>query len=54
MRLKLDKDPLAVEQNNYSTKGTNAYIIYDLHSWSRNPTNNYKFKNWLFDTTIVV
>ena len=45
MRLKLDKDPLAVEQNNYSTIGTNAYIIYDLHSWSRNPTNNYKFKN---------
>ena len=26
---KSDKDPLAVEQNNYATK--NGYIVYDLH-----------------------
>ena len=26
---KSDKDPLAVEQNNYASK--NSYIVYDLH-----------------------
>ena len=28
--IKFDKDPLAVEQNNYATKIVNAYIVYDL------------------------
>ena len=30
MGIKFDKDPLAVEQNNYATKIVNAYINYDL------------------------
>ena len=29
MRIKLDKDPLAVEQNNYLTKIVNIYIVYE-------------------------
>ena len=43
--IKFDKDPLPVEQNNYLTKIVNVYIVYDLASWSRNHTNNFKFKN---------
>ena len=51
---KLDKDPLAVDQNNYLTKIVNVYIAYDLDAWLRNPTNNFKFKNCLFGATNIV
>ena len=51
---KFDKYPLAVEQNKYLTKIVNVYIVYDLDSWPRNPTNNFKFKNCLFGATNVV
>ena len=26
----------------------NVYIAYDLAAWSRHPTKNFKFKNYLF------
>ena len=29
MKIKFDKDVLAVEQNNYKAKIVNAYIVYD-------------------------
>ena len=29
---------MAVEKNNYLTKMVNAYIVYDLDTWPRNPT----------------
>ena len=45
MRLKFDNDRLVVEQNNYSIKIVNAYIVYDLDAWAKYPTNNFKFKN---------
>ena len=48
MAIKFDKDPLAIEQNNYENNILNVYIIYDLDAWARNPTNNSKFKNCLF------
>ena len=51
--IKLDKDPLAVKQNNYLSKIVNDYIVYDLDAWSRNPTNNFKFKNCLFGATSI-
>ena len=51
---KLDKDPLAVEQNNYLAKVVNIYIVYDLDAWPRNPTNNLKFKNFLFGATNIL
>ena len=54
MRIKFDKDPLAVEQNTYATKIVNSYIVYDLDGWPRNPTNNFKFKNCLFGSTNIV
>ena len=52
--IKFNKDPLAVEQNNYLTKIVNVYIAYDLDAWRRNPTNNFKLKNCLFVATSVV
>ena len=50
--IKFDKDPLAVEQNNYLTQIVNVYIVYDLDAWPRNPTNNFKFKNFLFEQLV--
>ena len=47
MGLKLDKDPLVVQQNNSTTKTVKPYILYD----SRTPTNNFKFKNCSFGAT---
>ena len=35
-------------------KIVNAYIVYDLVVWPRNPTNNFKFKNYLYRATNVV
>ena len=52
--IKIDKDPLSVEQNNYLRKIVNVYIVYDLDVWPRNPTDNFKFKNCLFGATNIV
>ena len=54
MRTKFDKDPLAVEQINYLTKIVNVYIVYELNASSKNPGNNFKFKNCLFGATNIV
>ena len=35
MGIKFDKDPLAVEQNNYLTKIVNVYIVYDLECFPK-------------------
>ena len=52
--IKFDKDPLAIEQNNYLTKIVSVYIVYDLDAWPRNPTNNFNLKNCLFGATNIV
>ena len=49
-----EKDPLAAEQNNYLTKVVNAYVVYHLDAWPRNPTKTFKFKNGLFGATSVI
>ena len=54
MRTKFDKDPLAVEQNNYLTKIVNVYVVYELNVWPKHPGNNFKFKNCLFGATNIV
>ena len=54
MGVNFDKVPLAAEENNYTTKIVNVYIVYDLVAWPRNPTNNFKFKNYLFGATSVI
>ena len=32
----------------------NAYIVYDLDNWSRNPLNKFTLKNCLFGDAIIV
>ena len=54
MGIKFDKDPLAVEQNNYLTKIVNDYFVYELDTWSKIPFNNFKLKNCLFGATNIV
>ena len=54
MGINLNKEPLAVEQRNYLTKFINICIVYDLATWPRNPTNNFKFKKCLFGVTNIV
>ena len=36
------------------TKIVNVYFVYELHTWLGNPTNNFKFKNFLFGATNIV
>ena len=36
------------------TKKVNIYIIYDLDAWSKNLTNNFKFRNCLLGSTDIV
>ena len=40
MRIKIDRDPMALEQNNSLSKIANVYIVYDLDAWVRNSTDN--------------
>ena len=54
MEIKLDKDLLTVEQSNYASRIVNVYFVYDLDTWPRNPTDNFKFKNCLFGATSIV
>ena len=54
MKIKFDKDALAVEQNNYLTKCVNIYTGYDLNDWPKNPIKNFKFKNCLFGAGNIV
>ena len=36
---------LFVEQNNYTTKIVNAYIVYNLDNWPNSPLRNFTLKN---------
>ena len=36
------------------SKSLNTYIVSDLDTWPRNPTNFFKFKNCLFRVTSIV
>ena len=53
MEIKFDKDPLAVEQNNYVTKIVCVYIVYDLDNWGNNLLSNFKFYNCMFGATNI-
>ena len=45
VKIKFDKGPLILEQNNYAAKIVNAYIVSDLDSWSNNPLRNFTLKS---------
>ena len=52
--IKFDNSALVEEQNNYASKNVNVYIVYDLHTWSKNPLKNFALKNWLFGASNIV
>ena len=54
MGIKFDKDPLAVEQNNYVTKIVNVYSVYDLDAWPKIPLGNFTIKNYLLGAISIV
>ena len=47
------KSVLVVEENNYKTKATNAYIVYDLDDWSKIPLNDFMLWNCFFGATNI-
>ena len=47
MGVKFDKDPFAIEQNNYLTKIVNIYVVYDLEAWPKIRLRNFTVKNCL-------
>ena len=47
MGVKFDKDPFAIEQNKYSTKIVNIYVVYDLEAWPKITLRNFTVKNCL-------
>ena len=54
MGITCDKDALAVKQSNYLSKIVNVYIVCDLDTWPRNPTNNFIFKTCLLRANSIV
>ena len=48
------EDPLAVVQNNYTTKVVNALIVYVLDTWPNNPLRDFTLYNCLFVATSVL
>ena len=54
IEIQFNKTALVVEQNNYEANIVNAYIVYDLYYWPRNPPNNFVLKDCLFGTTNLV
>ena len=54
IQIKFDKDPLAVEQINYLTKIVNVCIAYELNDSPKNPSINFKLKNYIFGATNII
>ena len=54
MRIKLDKDPLAIEQSNYASKILNIYSAYDLDAGPKVRLRNFVIKPCLFGATSIV
>ena len=54
VEIKCDKDLLSLEQDKHLTKTVNVSIVYDLNACIRNPSKNFKFKNWLYGANNIV
>ena len=52
--IQLNNTPLDIEENNYTTKIVNVYIVYDLDDWPKNPLRNFALKNCLLGATNIV
>ena len=54
MGRKFDRDPLAVEQNNYLTKTVKVYLAYNLGAWLNILIRNFTLNDCLFGATNIV
>ena len=54
VEIKCDKDPFSLEQDKHLTETVNVSIVYDLNACPRNPSKNFKFKNWLYGATNII
>ena len=52
--IKCDNSILVVEQNNYTSKIVNFYIVFNLDTWPKNLLNNFILKCCLFGATNIV
>ena len=46
--------PLFIEQNNYTSKTVNVYIVYDFDNWQKHPLRNFALKNCFFGANNIV
>ena len=53
IEIKFEKDPLAVEENNYTSKVANGYIVCDLDAWPKIPLRNFTINNCLFGAASI-
>ena len=52
--MQFDNCPLVAEQNSYSTKFVNVYIVYDIDGWPEGAFDNVSLKNSLFGANSIV
>ena len=48
IRIQFNNSVLVVEQNDFATKDTDTFIVYDLDDWLKIPLNYFKLKNCSF------
>ena len=49
--IQFNNTPLVLEQNSYTTKTVNAYIVYDLDNWPKILPKKFTLKNCLLSAT---
>ena len=54
MRIKFDKHPVGVEEDNYAIKIVNASVVYKSDTSAYSLLKNFKLKNCLFVATNIV
>ena len=52
--MQLNNTPLVIDQNNFTSKTVNYYIVYDFDNWPKTPLTNFALKMVLFDVTDIV
>ena len=51
--IQFNNTPLVINQNNFTTKTVNAYIIHDLDNCLKIPPRNVTLKNCIFGATNI-
>ena len=53
IEIQFNKTPLVIDQNNFTTKIVNVYIVSDLDNWPKILLRNFTLKNSLFGVTNI-